>query len=244
MLFKIADLTVAVDCSEKTLKEHIINYQVIEYGNPDIDLQRDSKVLRDLRENYSYLTADELEYTYTGYEFSNSLLDFNGFCLHASAISLDHNAILFSAPSGTGKSTHTGLWHNYFGNNRLIIINDDKPAIRYIEDYFYVYGTPWSGKCNLQADVKIPLKAIVFIKQSNRNDIRRLDNREAVCSIMQNSIKPQGNRDKMNALLDLHDAVVKRIPIYELSCNMSLEAVKLVYNTVFHKEQEVMRIEG
>lgn len=233
MLYKIAGLTIAMDCLEKTIREHVRDYEAIENGGTDIDLHINSDQLNELHKNYSYLTENELEYIYTGYKFATTLLDFNGFCLHASAISLDQNAILFSAPSGTGKSTHTGLWHNYFGKNRLIIINDDKPAIRYIENSFYVYGTPWSGKCNLQADIKVPLKAIVFIRQSNENNIRRLDNKEAICFIMKNSIKPLNDPDKMNCLLDLHDALIRKIPMYELSCDISFEAVKLVYHTIF-----------
>ena len=65
--------------------------------------------------------------------------------LHSSAVVVDGYAYLFSADSGTGKSTHTGLWKQHFGD-RAYIINDDKPAIRKVDGEWYVFGTPWSGK--------------------------------------------------------------------------------------------------
>lgn len=182
---------------------------------------------------YPLPSLDNYEYIETGFAFSRALLDYNGFCLHSSAVALDNKAVLFSAPCGTGKSTHTGLWRKYFGEDKAIIINDDKPAIRLMGDTFYVYGTPWSGKSDLNTNVKVPLQAIVFLEQAPENRIERLNNKEAVRWLYYQSLRPTGPRseEKTSNLLNLLDKIVCQIPIYKMGCTISEEAVELSYNT-------------
>lgn len=181
---------------------------------------------------YPHLSLDELEYIQTGFAFSRALLEFNGFCLHASAVAVENRAVLFSGPCGTGKSTHTGLWQQYFSPDRAVIVNDDKPALRLMEDTFYVYGTPWSGKSTLNANMKVPLQAIVFLKQAEGNHIRRLSSKEAVKMLIYQSLRPDSDSIKMDRLLTLLDALLKKIPIYQMDCTISTDAVKLAYDTI------------
>lgn len=182
---------------------------------------------------YPLLKFDDYEYINTGFAFSRALLDYNGFCLHSSAVALDNKAVLFSAPCGTGKSTHTGLWRKYFGEDKAIIINDDKPAIRLMGDTFYVYGTPWSGKSDLNTNVKVPLQTIVFLEQASENCIERMSNKDAVRWLYYQSLRPTGPRseEKTSNLLNLLDKIVCQIPIYKMGCTISEEAVELSYNT-------------
>lgn len=182
---------------------------------------------------YPLSSLDNYEYIETGFAFSRALLDYNGFCLHSSAVALENKAVLFSAPCGTGKSTHTGLWRKYFGEDKAIIINDDKPAIRLMGDTFCVYGTPWSGKSDLNTNVKVPLQAIVFLEQAPENHIKRLSNKEAVRWLYYQSLRPIGPRaeEKTSNLLNLLDKIVCQIPIYKMGCTISEKAVELSYNT-------------
>ena len=87
--------------------------------------------------------------------------------LHASAVVVDGDAYLFSAPCGTGKSTHASLWLKYLKHKNPYILNDDKPAIRIVNDNIYVYGTPFSGKTDKNKNEKANLKGIAFLEQSN-----------------------------------------------------------------------------
>ncbi|WP_347489002.1 hypothetical protein ABDB91_17675 [Desulfoscipio sp. XC116] len=169
-----------------------------------------------------------------GYAFACKLLNFDGFCLHASAVALENRAVLFSGPCGTGKSTHTHLWRQYFGKNKAVIINDDKPVLRRTEDIFYVYGAPWSGKSALNTNIRVPLSAVVFLKQAKENHIRRLSNKKAIQMLFYQSQRPGGDRDRINSLLSLIDALLQRIPIYQLNCDISFGAVKTVYNEICH----------
>jgi len=228
-------LTVAMECTGETLLKQGKPYLINTDKQADLTIHIEDERLRKARERYPHLTLDEWEYIQTGLVFSRALLEFDGFCLHASAVALEGRAVLFSAPCGTGKSTHAGLWQKHFGKERAIIINDDKLALRLLEDAFHVYGTPWSGKSNLNANIKVPLQAVVFLQQANENHITRLNNREAVQMLIYQSLRPSSDRDKMSRLLTLLDALLKKIPVYQMGCTISIDAVKLAYQEINKK---------
>jgi hypothetical protein len=91
------------------------------------------------------ISAKDLEYMESARQFYVTLLYREGLYLHASAVELEGRVYLFSGDSGVGKSTHTRLWQQVFGESARII-NDDKPALRYLDGVWYAYGTPWCGK--------------------------------------------------------------------------------------------------
>jgi hypothetical protein len=236
-LYRIADLAVNMECIGQTMDRRAEPYRINEDTPADITIALKEERLKAIQQKYCHLTLDEVEYIQAGFAFSRALLGFDGFCLHASAIALDQRAVLFSAPCGTGKSTHAGLWQQYFGSDKALIINDDKPAMRFLGGTFYVYGTPWSGKSDLNLNLRVPLQAIVFLEQAKENRIRRMKNKESVMRLVYQSLRPFGDKDKMNRLLELFDSLIKRIPVYLLGCTVSTEVVELVYNTI-NKEQE------
>lgn len=75
------------------------------------------------------------------------------------------------ADSSVGKSTHTGLWRQVFGDERVKILNDDKPALRFEKGIWYAYGTPWSGKYGMNLNLRYPVAGICFLKQGAQNKI-------------------------------------------------------------------------
>ncbi|WP_139164333.1 hypothetical protein [Eubacterium maltosivorans] len=178
---------------------------------------------------YKDLTFDELENSDTCSAFSNSLLEYEGFCFHASAIVFKNTALLFSAPSGTGKSTHTRLWQQRFGKDAVQIINDDRPAIRRVSGRFMAYGTPWSGSSPLNVNTRAPLGAIIFLKQGKENRIRKLSNPEALKWLLYQAQYPRQNREKVVKLMDLLEDMLLKTAFYELTCSVSDEAVQTVY---------------
>ena len=160
------------------------------------------------------------EYMGTGTWFARKLLDHDGFQLHASAVVLDGKAYLFSAPCGTGKSTHTEKWVRLFGAEYL---NDDKPALRLINGEWIAYGTPWSGKHDISSPIGAPLGAVVFLKRGEENHIRRLEPAEAVPLLLAqvSRVHPRAQAER---LLELSDRILRAVPVWELSCRNDDEA--------------------
>lgn len=147
--------------------------------------------------------------------------------LHGSAVAVDGRCYIFMAPSGTGKSTHTALWRKCFGG-RAVMVNDDKPLIRVEEKGIRVYGTPWNGKHHLGNNISAPLCGICNLKQGDENQIRMLDRRTAFPFLLGQIYRPYENMEKMQKVLELAEQLL-RIPIYEMECTISREAVHMAY---------------
>ncbi|MEQ8175960.1 MAG: hypothetical protein ABRQ26_12950 [Syntrophomonadaceae bacterium] len=174
------------------------------------------------------LSLTELEYLYTSIAFSDKLAEMGGAVLHGSAVAYNDQGIIFSANSGTGKSTHTNLWKQRFGN-KIIIVNDDKPAIRYYDKIPYIFGTPWSGKSDLNVNVQVQLKTVVFIKRAKTNRVERLNARASIFSLMSQISRPYYDEKIGLKTMDVIKKLVLSVPIYRLHCNPDLEAVDTIH---------------
>lgn len=159
-----------------------------------------------------------------------TLLNAQGIIFHSSAICVDGNAYLFTAPSGTGKSTHARLWREMLGD-RAIMINDDKPIIRFVDGAFYVYGTPWNGKHRLDTNSRAKIKAICEIKQAKDNSITEISSSQMLYVILNQTLRPE-KLDEMEKFLALIDKLLKSVKLYSLRCNISREAAELSFATM------------
>ncbi len=147
---------------------------------------------------------------------------------HGSVIAVDGKAYLFTAKSGTGKSTHTRLWREYFGD-RAVMINDDKPLIRITQDGVYAYGTPWDGKHRLSTNTYAPLAGICILRRGRENVIREITAHEAYPMLMQQCYRPMDTK-ALTATMQVLDQLKDTMNFYELYCNISKEAVEVAYN--------------
>ena len=109
------------------------------------------------------------------------LSDYGAFLMHAAVVAVDGVAYIFTAPSGTGKTTHILLWKQHFGD-RAVILNGDKPIIRILDGKVYVCGTPWKGKegFGLGPGVMLPVGGVCVVEQNPENHIRKLSVSEAI----------------------------------------------------------------
>jgi hypothetical protein len=169
--------------------------------------------------------------------FYSKLLNFEGMLMHASAVVKDGKAYLFSGPSTVGKSTHARQWQRIFGD-AVYIINDDKPALRLIDECWYAYGTPWCGKDGINQNCKAPLAGICFLKQAGENRIRRLSPAEAIPLIMSQTTYKFKTVQRLSLLLDCVDKLVRKTPIFELENLPNEEAALLCYSTMVAASEE------
>ncbi|MBO5340900.1 MAG: hypothetical protein J6A62_07880 [Oscillospiraceae bacterium] len=195
---------------------------------PDIKIEVD---WRALKEQQPHLSEDECEYISTGGDFYRQLLGFNGMLLHASAVVLDGKAYLFSAPSGTGKSTHTALWRRVFGEDRTKILNDDKPALRLEDGVFYAYGTPWSGKTDQNINTRVPLAGICILSRGEENIICPYKGQRAIHDILEQTIRPRDQR-LTEKLLELLDRLLRTVPVWKMECNMDPQAALVAWEAM------------
>ncbi len=208
-------------------------------GEPDIIVGVNDDFIAEMMEKYPHLSADDCEYIWTGEQFYRKLLTFDGFMLHSSAVVYEDKGYLFSASSGTGKSTHTGLWREVFGEEAYII-NDDKPVLCIENDKVMVYGTPWSGKTDQSKNVCVPLQGICFIERAADNWIEPISSADALCLVMSQTIRPQ-KTEEMEKLLSVLDRVLSKARIFKMGCNISHDAVKVAYEGMNASEHKTQR---
>ncbi len=209
---------------ETQAKKYIADFE----GYPQIVLGIDDNALAAHHQNTPQLSLLEHEYMWTGAEFCEQLLKYNGFMLHSSGVACDGKAYLFSAPSGTGKSTHTTLWRKVFGDERCFILNDDKPVIRIIDGEVLAFGTPWSGKTDLNENIGLPLQGICFLQRGATNHIEKMSPKDAVHMLLDQTIRPT-DAAKMTKLLELLDELLKKVEVFSLCCNMENEAAIVAF---------------
>ena len=179
------------------------------------------------------LTPAELEYGYTGAMFRNRVTAAGGLMLHSSALCYDGWGVAFSAVSGTGKSTHTRLWRECFGSD-VTMIDDDRPVIRFDGDGApRIWGTPWSGKCDLSNNLSAPLKAIVFLRRGEQNRFRPLEGSEIPYHLTQGISRPYYDETVSRRCLDSIGRLADCVPLYLLECTISREAPLLVRRELF-----------
>lgn len=215
--YRIADLTVQMDISGRTEKQ-AAPYLTQQDGAPDIVLSLDCG--RFLEQNPQLKDMNTAQYIGTGAVFATEVLRFDGFQFHASAVMLEGKAYLFSAPPGTGKSTHTEKWCRLFGAE---IINDDKPVLRRIDGGWTVYGTPWSGKHDLSSPVGVPLGGIAFLKRGEQNRIYKMSPAEAVPAMISQCVR-FSHKGCMRRQLELIDMLLREAPVWQLFCRNDDEA--------------------
>ena len=147
--------------------------------------------------------------------------------LHGSTVAVDGKAYLFTAPCGTGKSTHTRLWREVFGD-RAIMVNDDKPFLQITSDGVLAYGSPWSGKHGLASNVCVPLKGICSLRRGKENEIWRNDVDSLMDLLSRQVHLPEDGSlaAKARALLE---QVTELVPLWEMACNKEPDAARVAH---------------
>ena len=161
---------------------------------------------------------------------SRAMLHFNRLTFHGACIEFNGKAYVFTASSGTGKSTHIGLWGRYLGSS-VQVVNGDKPIISIdgtngeADPVIKACGSPWAGKERWQRNVQVPLGGICILRRGTDNTIRRAGKQEALDELVNRIYLTTNEREAVKAL-DLLDQILSHVPIHVLSCDMSEAAVR------------------
>lgn len=240
--YRFADLLIEMNCRYDLLRRRSEKYRVREEEESDLILDIPEESMTQPEKKMAHLSPEEIEFILMGSRFFGEFLNWDGFVIHASAIAFRNRGVLFSADSGTGKSTHTRLWQKHFGPDKAPIINDDKPAIRFMDGRYYVYGTPFSGNSEENRNMKVPLHAIVFLQRAENNSIERLDTPRILPLMLRQTLRPGASAERMDLFLAQLNRLLPVTPCYLLRCNMDEEVVDLVAGTLFPEESVIRQL--
>lgn len=196
----------------------------------DIQYEKEKSAFEDQKEGIDirYFSDEYLETLAIYRQIAEAMIDKNILLFHGSAVAVDGQGYLFTAKSGTGKSTHTRLWREVFGQ-RAVMVNDDKPLLEVTSEGVIVHGTPWDGKHHLSNKIAVPLKGLCILKRSedDTNRIHPITKRDAYPMLVQQSFR-SGDPKKLMKSMELIDKI-SQIPLYELHCTMEPEAAKAAF---------------
>lgn len=226
--------------ADKKIKIISIYDDVHEYCNEYIsDGEPDFTVVTTMNDiEYEKKRSAGNYFNYNGYleelavyrKIAEKMPEYNTFLFHGSAVAVDGQAYLFTAKSGTGKSTHTRLWRKLLGE-RALMVNDDKPLIHVDKNGAVVFGTPYNGKHHLGNNISMPLKAVCILERSDKNNIHQITKGEAYTILIQQSYRP-ADAAALAKTLVLIDKMSDHVTFWKLGCNMDIEAADIAYNTM------------
>lgn len=143
------------------------------------------------------------------------------YAIHSASILYREKAWLFSAPSGTGKSTHAQLWQNLFdvlplnGDLNLLGVRDGRPVI---------YGLPWCGTSGIFTTKTQPLGGVVFLRRSDHDCIKKLTQDEYSLMLSQRLISPTWTKEMLLSALTFCEQLEPLITCFELHCTAGQDA--------------------
>ena len=161
-------------------------------------------------------------------KFAEHLLRQDILLAHGSAVAVDGRGYLFTARSGTGKSTHTRLWREHFGD-RAVMINDDKPFLQLTGEGVLIHGSPWSGKHGLDSNIRVPLKGICLLERGAENVIRQAAPEE-IRDLLK-GFRPQ-TAEQSETYEQLLTQLLKKVPLWHMYCNAEQDAAIIAYTTM------------
>ena len=184
------------------------------------------------KNNYEvrYLAGSEKYFEYSrnileAINIEQVLNNFKAFILHSSFINWQNNGILFSAPSGTGKSTQADLWNRYENTE---IINGDRAGVRNVDGVWSAYGLPVAGSSGIYKNKKAQISHIIVLRQGKENKLTRLSPRDAFIKIYSETTVHTWDAEFQSNILNMISDLVQNVPVYLYECLPDESAVEFL----------------
>ena len=194
----------------------------------DVDYERQMLLQEALEEGFRPRNFPDtfLERASIQRKFADHLLRKDVLLLHGSTVAVDGKAYLFTAKSGTGKSTHTRLWRQLLGN-RAVMVNDDKPFLKFTGDQVLACGSPWSGKHGLDTNISVPLQGICILERGAENRIHPIKAEDAMPMLLHQSHCPPGA--DLSRLLGM---LTRQVRLWRMECTKDISADQTSYDAM------------
>ena len=234
LIVGIAGLVIGIECRFPYLEKRCAAYETA--GAPLFTVAVSDKMIEEEKARALEVPAGAddgyFESLSVAREIAHRLPSYGAFLFHAAVIDYKGEAVAFTAPSGTGKSTHIKNWKRAFGVD-VGIVNGDKPILRFEGDgTLFAYGSPWAGKEGWNRNVGRPLRALVFLERGSKNTIRPLAPSDAVLPVM-NQILLESDPETVEATLALADKMLSTVKLYRLACTPDVGSALVAKNGIF-----------
>jgi hypothetical protein len=148
-----------------------------------------------------------------------------GICVHSASLGHNGEAVVFSAKSGTGKTTHTNQWREVFPGTEMI--NGDNGYCFASESGAVIHGAPWCGTSEQCRNVSVPVKAFVFLEQAPENSIRKLSAPEAFMRLSAGCFLPAWDKELMLQAIATAEKIATGVACYHLKCLPDHDAARV-----------------
>lgn len=166
------------------------------------------------------------------YRACDELLKYNRCIFHGAAFLWKGKAFIFTAPSGTGKSTQLFHWLELYGDE-IQVMNGDKPVLCAEENQITVYPSPWKGKEGLgNDDLKAPLGGIIILEQGQEEKIRRLKPNQSVPKLLPRILFTVETKEQVISAGKITEAIITTVPVWKLINTGNKESSQLTYETI------------
>ena len=233
-----ADIVFCVSCQHASTLRHCRDYltdapaqETIFITREDIEGERNRLLAKkNPGEALEASTDEALERLHLCRRIAELLPKYDRVLFHGSSLAVDGRGVLFTAKSGTGKSTHTRFWRQEFGE-RVRMVNDDKPFLHVGENGVTVYGTPWRGKHALGENTQAPLEAIYFVNRGEENSVQPISPRELYPLLLQQTYTPD-DPNAMVKTLALVERLSRSVKLLKLYCNLDPQAAHVALDAL------------
>lgn len=230
----LADLVIEIDNQYSYIPNKCADYIYNGDKPADISVKVTEEELQKERDSSETEFPDGyLEYICAYRQIATKLLDFDAFVMHGAVIQVDNKGIIFTALSGTGKTTHMLYWRKMLGD-RLTIINGDKPIIRFFDGVPYAYGTPWAGKENFNTNSRTELNEICLIERAEINKVMPLTGIQIVNVFVKQIYQPSAP-GAISKTYDLANELLRYCNLRKICCTKDISAAETAYNAIWGK---------
>lgn len=230
---RLADLNVGINCKYNYTEVFCKDYKT-DCDKFDITAQVTDDEIAKERSLISGTTPAYAENICVYRNIAEQLPEYSRAVFHGAAITYKDMGVIFTAPSGTGKTTHIKLWHKYLKDN-VKVINGDKPIIRIQDGTLTAFGTPWSGKEFFQNNISAKVFGICVLAQGKENKIKELSKQEAAAYLMHQIYLPK-NASALSDTLSMLDQIINSVPCYFAEIDMTEQAVKTTFEALLKTE--------
>lgn len=147
--------------------------------------------------------------------------------IHASFISHKGRGIIFTAPSGTGKSTQADLWVRHAGAE---IINGDRVLLSQKNGVWHACGYPCCGSSRICLARDIPLAAVVVLSRGEENRVSPLTLAQKIRALVSGTEVFPWDRVETDLAFSLAAELCADVPVLGLACTPDGRAVETLRN--------------